>query len=151
MGCGATRRTVIQQEGVVHVGYNFLMAFFSRLTRRCIHTSVKLHRSCASFLTATYSYLKQLPCFFGWFPTKNMQTPSSLKSGYLDIKDAQCAENKVGRKISYNIISCLGALGVQKRPFGHPKIQFSSKVFKFAGKIGIDLTLIFLHKRFFFV
>ena len=34
-------------------------------------------------------------------------------------------------------------MGVQKGRYGLPKIQFSSKVAKFAGKIGIYLTLIF--------
>ena len=66
----------------------------------------------------------------------------TLRNYYLDIKDAQCAENKDGRKISH-IILRLGATGVQKGLFGHPKIQVFSKVAKFAGKIGIDLTLIF--------
>ena len=37
----------------------------------------------------------------------------------------------------------------QKERFGHPKIQFSSKVAKFAGKIAIDLTLIFCMNDFF--
>ena len=55
------------------------------------------------------------------------------RSGYLDIKDAQCAINKVGRQILYHIISRLGAAGVQKGCFGHPKIQLSSKVAKFTG------------------
>ena len=45
-----------------------------------------------------------------------------LRSGHLDIKDAQCAENKDGRKISYQIISCLGATGVQKGHFGRLQI-----------------------------
>ena len=49
----------------------------------------------------------------GCFPTKDMQT-THLRSGHLDIKDAQCAKYKDGRKISYHIISRLGAAGVQK-------------------------------------
>ena len=58
--------------------------------------------------------------------------PPPLKGGHLDIKDTQCAENKDGRTISYHIISRLGAAGVQKGPSRRPKIQFSSKVAKFA-------------------
>ena len=73
-----------------------------------------------------------------------MQT-SPLRSGHLDIKDAQCAENKVGRKMLYHIISCLGAVGVHKERFGRQKIQFSSKMAKFPGQIGIDMTH-FSHK-----
>ena len=42
-----------------------------------------------------------------------------------------------------HITSRLGATGVQKGRFGRPKIEFSSKVAKLAGKIGIDLMLIF--------
>ena len=38
---------------------------------------------------------------------------------------------------------------VQKGRFGRTKIKFSTKVFKFAGKIGIDLTLIFCMNEFF--
>ena len=44
----------------------------------------------------------------GRFPTKAMQPPPRLRSGQFDIKDAQRAENRVGRKISYQIISHLG-------------------------------------------
>ena len=55
----------------------------------------------------------------GFFPSKDMQTPlSSLKSGHLDIKDAQCAKKNDGRKISNHIISRLGAAGVQKVRYG---------------------------------
>ena len=74
---------------------------------------------------------------------------TSRRSGHLDKKDAKCAETKDGRKISYHIISRLGAMGVQKGRFGHPKIQFPSKVNKFTGKIGIDLPLIFCINDFF--
>ena len=42
-----------------------------------------------------------------------------------------------------DIISRLWAVGDQKGRFGRPKIEFSSKVAKFAGQIGIDLTLIY--------
>ena len=55
-----------------------------------------------------------------------------LRSGHLDIKDAQCAKKKGGRKISYHIISRLGAAVVQKGRFGRPKIHLSSKVAIFA-------------------
>ena len=63
--------------------------------------------------------------------SKDMQT--LLRSGHLDIKDAQCAETKDGPKISYYIILRLGAMSVQKGRSGSPKIQCSSKVAKFAG------------------
>ena len=42
----------------------------------------------------------------------------------------QCAKNKDGHKISYHIISRLGAAAVQKGRFGCPKIKLSSKVAK---------------------
>ena len=68
------------------------------------------------------------------FPTKDMQTlPPPLTSGHLDIKGAQCAQKSDGRKISYHIISRLGAMGIQKERFGRPKIQLFSKIAKFAG------------------
>ena len=35
-----------------------------------------------------------------------------IRNGHLAIKDAQCAENKDGLKISCHIISHLGAMGV---------------------------------------
>ena len=78
-----------------------------------------------------------------------MEIPLPLRSGHLDIKDAQCAENKYGRKTSYHILSRLGAIGVQKGRFGHPKIQFSSKAAKFVGEIGNDIMLIFCTHDFF--
>ena len=62
--------------------------------------------------------------------TNDMQTPP-LRSGNLDMKDPQRAENKDGRKISYHIISCLDVAGDQKWRFGGPKIQPSPKVAKF--------------------
>ena len=52
-----------------------------------------------------------------------------LRSGHLDTED----ENKCGRKISYHIISRLGAMGIQKGRFECLKIQLSSQVAKFAG------------------
>ena len=50
-----------------------------------------------------------------------------------NIKDAQCAENKDGRKISHHTISRLGATVVQKGRFGRPKIKISPKLAKLAG------------------
>ena len=48
-------------------------------------------------------------------PTKDMQTsPPLLRTDHLDIKDAKCAKKNDGRKISYHLISRLGAAGVQK-------------------------------------
>ena len=76
-------------------------------------------------------------------------TPPPLRSGHLDIKHAQCAETKDVLKISYHTISRVGAVGVRKGCFGHPKIRFSSKDAKFAEKIGIDLTLISYINDFF--
>ena len=55
----------------------------------------------------------------------------TLKSDHLDIKDTQCAETKdLDQKVQKD----------------GQKIKFSSKVTKFAGKIGIDLIIIFTHK-----
>ena len=50
--------------------------------------------------------------------------PSPLRSGYLDIKDAQYATNKDGCKISYHILSRLGATGVQRYVLGTQKFKF---------------------------
>ena len=43
--------------------------------------------------------------------------PSPLRSSHLNIRDAQCAENKDGRKIAYHIIFCLGAREMAKTFF----------------------------------
>ena len=40
-------------------------------------------------------------------------------------------------------------MGFRKGRFGNPKVEFSSKVAEFAGKIVIDLTLIFYKNNFF--
>ena len=50
--------------------------------------------------------------------------PFPLKSGNLDIKDTQCAENKDERKIAYSVWALQAS---KKRRFGRPKIQFSLK------------------------
>ena len=55
-----------------------------------------------------------------------------LRSGYLDVKYAQCARKNDGCKVVYHIISRLGAADIQKGRFGRPKIQLSSKMAKFA-------------------
>ena len=62
-------------------------------------------------------------------PNEGYVAPPPLRSGHLDIKYAQYAENKDGSKISYYIIS---RLGVHNGRFRRPKNQFSSKVAKFA-------------------
>ena len=41
----------------------------------------------------------------GPIATKDMQTHPPFSSGDLDIKDAQCSENRDGREISYYITS----------------------------------------------
>ena len=50
-----------------------------------------------------------LECFInvvmGPVPSKDMQTPPPLKSGDLDIKDAQCAETEDVLKKSYHSLS----------------------------------------------
>ena len=68
----------------------------------------------------------------GLFLNYGYADPPPLKSGHLDIRDAQCPKND-GRKISYHIISGLGAAAVQKGRFGRPKIQLFSKMAKLAG------------------
>ena len=65
----------------------------------------------------------------------NANLPSPLRSGHLDIKDAQCAKKNDGRKFSYNIIPRLGAAGVRKGRIRRPKFQLSSKVAKFHGRL----------------
>ena len=64
-----------------------------------------------------------------------------------------CKMNNVvkndGRKISYHIISRLGAATVQKGRFVRPKIQLSLKVAKFAGYFGFYLDFIFCMNHFF--
>ena len=64
-------------------------------------------------------------------------------------KDAQWAETIDVLKIAYHIISRLGVMGIQKGRFERPKIQFPSKVVKFAVLIRIDLALIFFINDFF--
>ena len=65
---------------------------------------------------------------FSWlFPKYGHE---DLRSGHLDVKYTQCAKKYDGRKISYQIISRLGAAGDQKGRFGRLKIQLSSKVAK---------------------
>ena len=97
----------------------------------------------------TPNLLKFCPVTF-----KDMQTPPPLpipplRSGHLDIKDAQWAKKNDGWEISYLITWRLFATGVQKGRFGCPKIQLSLKVAKFAKQIGIDLALIFCMNDFF--
>ena len=65
-----------------------------------------------------------IPLQIGPVPTKDMQT---LRSGHLEIKDAQCTENEDVSKFSWYIISRLGVVGVQKGRFGCLKFQFFSK------------------------
>ena len=55
-------------------------------------------------------------------------SPPPLKSGHLDIKDVQCAENKDGRKISCHIISGWDVTGVKKARFGHQTFNFIQKL-----------------------
>ena len=64
---------------------------------------------------------------FGCFPIKYIYTDPPLISGHLDIKDAQCAKNKDGRKFTY-IISRLDAAGVLKGCFKRQNIDFFFKV-----------------------
>ena len=80
---------------------------------------------------ATISQKIQAPAL-----TKDMQTPLPLRSGHLDIKDAQCAENKDVCKISYHIISRWVAAGVQKGAFWAPKNSFVFKNGQISGQIG---------------
>ena len=79
----------------------------------------------------------------GCFPTTDMQTPSSLTSGHLDMKDAQRAKKNYGRKISYHIISRLGAAAVQKGSFGRPKIKFIQQSPNFQGELEFLLRSFF--------
>ena len=69
---------------------------------------------------------------WGFFSSTDLQTPL-FRSRHLDIKDAQCAKKNNGRKISYYIISHLGAGVAQTHPNGAPKVQLCSKVGEFAG------------------
>ena len=83
----------------------------------------------------------------GPVPTKDMQTPLPspfLRSGHIDIK----VEDVL--KISYHIISRFRVMASKnKGRFRHPKIKLSSKVAKLAGKIRIDLIMIFCINSFF--
>ena len=62
--------------------------------------------------------------------------PSEVASDHLHIKDARCTQKMIG--VKFHITS---HHSVQKGRFWHSKIQLSSKVAKFAGKIEIDLAL----------
>ena len=55
-------------------------------------------------------------------PSKDMQTPP-LRSGQLNIRDAQCTERKDVLKKSYHIISRFCVMGVQKMRKKFKKIQ----------------------------
>ena len=68
----------------------------------------------------------------GLLPSSGYADPP-IRSGHLDIKDAQCDKKNDGHKISYHIISRWGTAAVQKGRFERPKIKLSSKVAKFAG------------------
>ena len=77
----------------------------------------------------------------GCFPTKDMQTPS-LRSDHLYIKHAKCAitiEKSYFRFFRFLVFELLVAKEITIR------LQFfvCSKVTKFTGKIGINLTMIF--------
>ena len=52
-------------------------------------------------------------------------------------------KNMKGVKFHITSYRGLGAAAIQNGRSGRPKIQLSSKVAKFAGKIGIDLPFIF--------
>ena len=80
-----------------------------------------------------------------------MQTSAPLRSGHLDIRDAQYAETKDVLKRSYHIISRFQDRGVQKRRYGRRKMKFSSKVAKFSEKIRTDLITNFNINSFFCV
>ena len=67
----------------------------------------------------------------------------------MNIKDARYTKQMMGVKL-YNTSYHVWALRPFKRGrFGRSKIQLSSKVAKFAGWIGIDLTLNFCPYDFF--
>ena len=72
-----------------------------------------------------------------------MQTPplpSPLRSGNLEIKDAQWAKKNDGRNISYHIISHLGAIGAQALP---QKFNFLKKWPNLKGKLELIWRLFF--------
>ena len=102
------------------------------------HSELLYHLS-GGYFSAVALFLHRLIIivFLGCFPSTNMQTPLPIPSGVpsseIRIKDAQCPKKNDERKISYHIISHLGAAGVHKGRFGRPIIQLSSKVAKFAG------------------
>ena len=105
------------------------------------------HLSISNSVVLISDYLQ---IYYLWlFPNQGYADPPPLRSGHFDIKDAQWAETKYMLNISYHIISRFRFMGVQMGRYGRPKIQFSSKVAKFAEKIGIDLTLIFCIYDFF--
>ena len=92
----------------------------------------------------------------GSVTTEDMQSPHHrpplLRIGQLDMKDAHCAKKNDERKISYHIISRLGATAVHDGAFWAPKnstFYKSSQIF--IVQIRIDLTLIFCIYDLFFV
>ena len=74
--------------------------------------------------------------------------PPPLRSGQLDIKDAQCAENKDGRKFHITTYRIWVPRAFKRGILGAQNLNFF-KVAKFAEKIGIDLTLISCRNYFF--
>ena len=74
-------------------------------------------------LSSSYIYIYYFIHIWTLWPvsSKDMQTPSPLRSGHIDIKDAQCAETKYVLKKSYRVFdlwACKsGVMGTQKLNF----------------------------------
>ena len=82
--------------------FNILLAIKIYLINCCISCSL-LNKCFLSF------YQIQEENTNGLFPNYGCADPLPLRSGHLDIKDAQCANKNDGRKISYRV-SALGPI-----------------------------------------
>ena len=54
-------------------------------------------------LTHSEIDLHRIVRIMGPVPSKDMQIPPPLRSGHIDIRDAQCPENNDGRITSYRV------------------------------------------------
>ena len=73
--------------------------------------------------------------FLGCFPTTDMQNPPPLRSGHLNIKDAECAESN---KKSYFRFLVFELLVVKELPIRLQKNNFFQKWPNLQGQLGLN-------------
>ena len=84
----------------------------------------------------------------GWlFPNYEYAVPLSLRSGHLDMEDAQCPKKMMG--VRFHTISCLGAADVQKGLLGAQKFNFHQKWPNLQGRLELIWRSFFAWMTFF--